>query len=61
MRELKDTGEVDLQDPLPVGEVDVFGGIAVNGASVVDEDIDVAEGGLDLGEELGGTGGGGAR
>ena len=57
--ELEDAGEVDLQDLLPVFEGDVFGGVAEDGAGVVDEDVDVAELRFDLGEEGLGAGGGG--
>ncbi len=59
MRELEDAGEVDLQDFEPVGEGVVDGVVADDGAGVVDEDVDVAEGGLGFGEELLGAGGGG--
>ena len=53
LRELEEAGEVDLEDVLPVGEFEVFGGRAEDGSGVVDEDVDVAEVGFDLGEEVG--------
>ena len=57
--ELEDAGEVDLQDLLPAFERGVYGGIAVDGAGVVDEDIDAAEVGVHGGEEgVGAVGGG---
>ena len=43
LRELKDAGEVDLENALPVVELEVFGGIAVDGAGVVDKDVDAAK------------------
>ena len=43
---------------MPVGQQGVFGGVAVNGAGVVDEDVDVAKAVADLGEEELGAGGG---
>jgi hypothetical protein len=57
--ELKDAGEIDLKDLLPVFEGDLFGGGAENGSGVVDEDVDAAESFFDLGEEIFGAGGGG--
>ena len=59
LAELEDAGEVDLQDLLPAGEGGVDGCVAVDGAGVVDEDVDVAEAGVGGGEELLGAGGGG--
>ena len=59
MGELEDAGEVDLKDLLPVGEGRVFGGVAQDGARVVDEDVDAAESVLDLREEILGSRGGG--
>ena len=59
LRELEDAGEVDLQDLLPAFERGVDGGIAVDGAGVVDEDIDAAEVCVHGGEERFGAGGGG--
>ena len=57
--ELEDAGEVDLQDLLPGFEGGVDGGVAVDGAGVVDEDVDAAEVGFDGGEERFRAGGGG--
>ena len=57
--ELKDGGEVDLEDVLPGFELSGFGGVAVDSAGVVDEDVDAAEGIVDLLEEVFGPGGGG--
>ena len=51
LAELEDAGEVDLQDLLPTGEGGVDGGVAVDGAGVVDEDVDVAEAVVSGGEE----------
>ena len=59
LRELEDAGEVDLEDVLPVVERGVFGGVAADGAGVVDEDVAAAEGGEELVEEVRGAGGGG--
>jgi len=39
---LEDAGEVDLENLLPVFKQSVFGGIAMDGPGVVDEDIDAA-------------------
>jgi len=49
--ELEDAGEVDLQDLLPAFEGGVYGGVAVDGAGVVDEDVDATEAGFDVVEE----------
>ncbi len=57
--ELEGTGEVDLEDTVPVFERDLFRSGAVYGAGVVDEDVDAAQGGDDLGEEMFGSVGGG--
>jgi hypothetical protein len=57
--ELKDTGEIDLKDLLPVLEGDLFGSGAKNGSGVVDEDVDAAESFFELGEEIFGAVGGG--
>ncbi len=59
LRELEGAGEVDLEDALPVFEGYLLGGGAVDGASVVDEDVDAAEGGDDLIEEVLGAAGAG--
>ena len=56
---MEDAGEVDLQDLLPGVEGGVYGGVAVDGAGVVDEDVDAAEVGFDGGEERFRAGGGG--
>jgi hypothetical protein len=56
---LKDAGEIDLKDMLPVFEGDFFSGGTEDGSGVVDEDIDAAEPIFDLGEEIFGAGGGG--
>ena len=57
LRKLKGAGEIDLEDAIPIFESDVFGGGAVDGAGVVDEDVDATECGDDLVEEmLGSTG-----
>jgi hypothetical protein len=67
--ELEDAGEVDLQDVLPGVEGSVDGGVAVDGAGVVDEDVDATEVVVDAAEEglgacgvgeIGLEGGGGA-
>ena len=52
LRELEDAGEVDLHDFEPVFEGVLDGVVADDGAGVVDEDVDVAEGGFGFGEEL---------
>ncbi len=52
LRELEDAGEVDLEDLLPIAEQGIFGGVAMDGAGVVDEDVDSAELLLNGGEEL---------
>jgi hypothetical protein len=57
--ELKDAGEIDLKNLLPVFEGDLFGGGAQDGSGVVDEDVDAAKSFFDLGEEIFGTAGGG--
>ena len=59
LRELEGAGEVDLEDALPVFESYLFGGGAMDGAGVVDEDVDAAEGGDDLTEEVLGAAGAG--
>jgi len=48
--ELEDAGQVDLEDLLPGVEGGVYGGVAVDGSGIVDEDVDVAEVGFYGGE-----------
>ena len=57
--ELKDAGEIDLKNLLPIFERDLFGCGAEDGSGVVDEDVDAAESFFDLGEQIFGTVGGG--
>ena len=58
LRELEDAGEIDLEDVLPGFERGRLGGVAVDGAGVVDQNVDAAEGVVDLLEEVFGAGGG---
>ena len=52
LREREDAGQINLKDFLPLGERMVLGRFAVDGAGVVDEDVDLREAGRDLIEEM---------
>ena len=55
LRELERASEVDLEDAVPVFESDFFGSSTVDGAGVVDEDIDAAQRSDGLMEEVFGS------